>query len=58
MNLLDLFILMRGLSDTHQPWKTSFKASNNETNEFESFKLIQIKELALLAKQIKDTMRF
>ena len=46
------------LSDSHQPWETSFKASKNETKEFESFKLIGIEELALVAKLIKDTMRF
>lgn len=46
------------LSDSHQPWETSFKVSKNETKEFESFKLIGIEELALVAKQIKDTMRF
>ena len=46
------------LSDSHQPWETSFKASKNETKEFKSFKLIGIEELALVAKQIKDTMRF
>lgn len=38
------------LSNTHQPWKTSFKASKNETKEFESFKLIGIEELVILAK--------
>lgn len=38
------------LSNTHQPWITSFKASKNETKEFESFKLIGIEELVILAK--------